>query len=145
MFKTLFANPVKDTVLTSEQGVKDVANLTAGTVTSGVDYIEETVNPEKDEKHKDEYNSALSSLDRAAKISAAEQEVDPDLSNSSIQTNRLDKGYCYVGTDRNYRTCVKVNERDQCMSGDIFPTRKICVNPSFPLSLFVLSILFRLT
>lgn len=131
VFSTFFANPVKDTVLTSEQGVKDVANLTTGTVTSGVDYVENIVSPEKQqEKHENEYNSALSTLERTARSNMMESPVDADTTNSSIQTNRLDKGYCYVGTDRNYRTCVKVNERDQCMSGDIFPTRKICVNPS---------------
>jgi hypothetical protein len=131
MFSTLFANPVKDTVITSEQGVKDIADLTTGTVTSGVDYVEKVVSPEKQqEKHENEYNSALSTLERTARSNMVESPVEADTSNSSIQTNRLDKGYCYVGTDRNYRTCVKVNERDQCMSGDIFPSRAICVNPS---------------
>ena len=40
------------------------------------------------------------------------------------------KGYCYLGTDRGYRSCVEVNEADTCMSGDIFPTMDVCINPS---------------
>lgn len=130
MFSTFFTTPVKDTVITAEQGVKDVADLTTGTVTSGVDYMEEVISPEKKQEKDDDYNSALSNLDRVARSNMFETQVEADTSNSPIQTNRLDKGYCYVGTDRNYRTCVKVNERDQCMSGDIFPSRAICVNPS---------------
>jgi hypothetical protein len=39
-------------------------------------------------------------------------------------------GYCFVGQDRGFRTCIKVSEGEQCMSGDIFPTRDVCVNPS---------------
>lgn len=39
-------------------------------------------------------------------------------------------GYCYVGTDRGYRSCIKVGESDKCMSGDIFPSKDICINPS---------------
>ena len=38
-------------------------------------------------------------------------------------------GYCYIGSDRGYRTCTKINEGEICMSGDIFPTMDQCVNP----------------
>jgi len=131
MFTTFFSNPVKDTVTTSKQGVQDVANLTTETVTSGVDFVEDTVDPErKSAAHEEEYNSALSTLERTARSQQITNEVKSDVTNSSIQNNKLDKGYCYVGTDRDYRTCVKVNARDECMSGDIFPSRAICVNPS---------------
>jgi hypothetical protein len=40
------------------------------------------------------------------------------------------KGYCYLGTDRTYRSCVKVDENDTCMSGKVFPTKKLCINPN---------------
>lgn len=39
-------------------------------------------------------------------------------------------GYCYVGTDRGYRSCVDVGSNDICMSGQVFPTREICIHPS---------------
>lgn len=38
-------------------------------------------------------------------------------------------GYCYIGTDRGVRSCVKVGQYDKCMSGEIFPRMDICVNP----------------
>ena len=31
-------------------------------------------------------------------------------------------GYCLVGEDMGLRTCIPVNEADECMSGDIFTT-----------------------
>jgi len=43
------------------------------------------------------------------------------------------KGYCYIGRDRGYRSCISVGLNDYCMSGDIFPTQAICINPSLRL------------
>jgi hypothetical protein len=39
-------------------------------------------------------------------------------------------GWCFVGEDRGYRSCAEVGASDKCMSGDIFPSKEICVNPS---------------
>ena len=38
-------------------------------------------------------------------------------------------GYCYIGEDRGFRSCIEVGESTKCMSGEIFPTREVCVNP----------------
>ena len=53
----------------------------------------------------------------------------PDASSSKTQLPRSSKAYCYVGDDRGYRSCVEVSPNQQCMSGDIFPSMDICVNP----------------
>ena len=37
-------------------------------------------------------------------------------------------GWCYIGEDRGYRSCAHTS--DICMSGNIFPSKEICVNPS---------------
>lgn len=39
-------------------------------------------------------------------------------------------GYCYVGEDKGFRTCISVNKAHECMSGEIFPTMDVCVNPA---------------
>ena len=54
---------------------------------------------------------------------------EPDKTGSNVQEKNK-KGWCYVGTDRTFRSCIKVNESDTCMSGKIFPTKDICINPS---------------
>jgi len=41
----------------------------------------------------------------------------------------LKSGYCYVGEDRGFRSCIEVGESTKCMSGEIFPTMDVCVNP----------------
>jgi hypothetical protein len=40
------------------------------------------------------------------------------------------EGWCYIGEEQGYRSCAQVGVNDQCMSGDIFPTKDICVNPN---------------
>ena len=39
-------------------------------------------------------------------------------------------GYCYIGEDRGFRSCVRVGNTDKCMSGDIFPREDVCINPN---------------
>ena len=56
----------------------------------------------------------------------------PDLSTSTIQSSKIanKSGYCYIGEDRGFRSCIKIKQGDKCMSGNIFPTEAICINPN---------------
>jgi len=58
--------------------------------------------------------------------------VRPDDSLSRIQaSNGSGKaGWCFIGEDRGFRTCSQVGQNDQCLSGDIFPSQEICMNPN---------------
>ena len=40
------------------------------------------------------------------------------------------KSYCYVGEDDGLRTCIPISDADKCMSGDIFTSENMCVNPN---------------
>jgi hypothetical protein len=53
-----------------------------------------------------------------------------DDSMSSVQKPASKSGFCYIGEDRGFRSCINVGEGDVCMSGDIFPTEAICINPN---------------
>lgn len=46
------------------------------------------------------------------------------------RTNSLNQGYCYIGKINDTRYCAKVSGRSHCMSGDIYPSMDICVNPN---------------
>ena len=55
----------------------------------------------------------------------------PDITGSKTQAVQATKsGFCYIGEDRGFRSCVPVKSGNQCMSGDIFPTQAICINPN---------------
>jgi hypothetical protein len=47
-----------------------------------------------------------------------------------LQSNSNEHGYCYIGTQNNIRNCAKVTSKNKCMSGDIFPTMDLCINPN---------------
>lgn len=61
-----------------------------------------------------------------------------DNNNSSIQpydTNLIHPstgkaGWCFIGDDLGTRNCAEVGVNDVCMSGDIFPTKDVCINPN---------------
>lgn len=70
-------------------------------------------------------NSSSSTKKKAASI------PEPDDATSRTQSSKASKsGYCYIGEDRGFRSCIKVNDPNRCMSGEIFPTRDICINPT---------------
>jgi hypothetical protein len=67
-------------------------------------------------------------LDDSASANAGPR---PDDSLSRIQSGGSGKaGWCFIGEDRGFRTCSEVGENDRCMSGDIFPSQEICMNPN---------------
>lgn len=56
----------------------------------------------------------------------------PDTSESPIQ-KPLSSGsskWCLVGEYKNKRGCIEIDEHDKCMSGQIYPNQKMCINPT---------------
>jgi hypothetical protein len=77
------------------------------------------------------FNGTSNNSLNLALSNAIPQVPQPDDATSNTQRTGTGKsGYCYIGEDRGFRSCIKVNENDECMSGDIFPSQAICVNPN---------------
>tara|TARA_B100000963_G_C22579725_1_gene650227 strand:- start:175 stop:1590 length:1416 start_codon:yes stop_codon:yes gene_type:complete len=55
------------------------------------------------------------------------QANDGKSTNSKIIT---DGRFCYIGENKGYRSCIELNVGDECMSGEIFPSMDICINPN---------------
>lgn len=53
----------------------------------------------------------------------------PDLS-SHDDLERSKRKYCYVGNLGGKRSCAEIHESDKCISGDIFPSEQLCINPN---------------
>ena len=53
----------------------------------------------------------------------------PDDSMSEIQNKKHQSGHCYIGKWKGYRSCVSVNNANDCYSGEIYPTNELCINP----------------
>lgn len=66
----------------------------------------------------------------ASRNSNNNNDYQADESTSTIQSGGNKSGWCYIGEDRGFRSCVEVGQQDKCISGDIFPSKDICVNPN---------------
>ena len=55
--------------------------------------------------------------------------VDGGLSRPKPASPVAKSGFCYVGEGEGSRHCVSVTDKDVCMSGDVFPTMDVCINP----------------
>ena len=118
------------TVDVTAQGTKTAVDIAAGAATSGIDVLQQTIGQkgqDQGQKGQSQDMSSNAGLQRALSH-AKNQPPQPD--DATSRTQRIGKsGYCYIGEDRGFRSCIKVGEDDTCMSGDIFPTHAICINP----------------
>jgi hypothetical protein len=93
----------------------DSSNL--GRTASNKDSDEDVqVNPSKDK--------LMKALDNAAQT----ESYMADDASSSIQQNGKSR-WCFIGEEKGVRNCVQLSESQKCMSGDIFPSSEICINP----------------
>jgi len=135
----------KDVAQLSAEGAKLGIDVAAGTVESGVNVIQgqldieqgsssssgNTNNLQNNQGKSKAFDSISSSLSSALADAEYNSEPMPDDATSSTQRAGPSKsGYCYIGEDRGFRSCIQVKDGDTCMSGDIFPSQAICVNPS---------------
>jgi len=68
-------------------------------------------------------------LNTAQSQQSGQQDYQANEASSSVHTTGK-AGWCYIGDDRGFRSCAQVGVNDVCMSGDIFPSQEICMNPS---------------
>jgi hypothetical protein len=114
-----------------DSGLTAVQNVTPNTAQSSVKSqpVQNTVQ-QPDALANDALNKALNtSKPQLNKQVNQNQDYEADYASSSIQGGGK-SGWCYIGEDRGFRSCSKVNENDTCMSGEIFPSQEICVNPN---------------
>jgi hypothetical protein len=117
----------QQTIDVSMDGVKLGAGVAAGTVTDAANIVKGSVGG--------------STKTISAAVNANKKDVTPSKesnptkedqsSDSNIQTRGSNQkaGWCYVGTDRKVRSCIEVGKSNKCMSGNIFPSRDLCINP----------------
>lgn len=126
------AEVTKEIVNVAATGTKGAVDVTANTVNTTLDYAENTASNIK-QANNSQQAKLNSSLNQANKYHQGTDEDDyaADESSSTIQSSKASgkSGWCYIGEDRGFRTCIKVGENDKCMSGDIFQSQQICMYP----------------
>ena len=143
---------VKTTASVGAVGLKGGADVASSAVTGSVDLLEKGLNltPEVKMRAQNQQQAQATALNppplNPETVETTENNVlstglanlkkmapipSPDDATSVTQSGgRSKSGYCYIGEDRGFRSCIRVGENDQCMSGDIFPTMDICINPN---------------
>lgn len=128
------ADVARSTVDVTARGTKSAVDIAAGAATSGIDVLQQTIDQpgrQEDQAQTPNKDTSSSAALQRALSHAKKQPPQPDDATSRTQRNQRNQrsGYCYIGEDRGFRSCIQVGENDTCMSGDIFPTHAICVNP----------------
>jgi hypothetical protein len=60
-------------------------------------------------------------------------EPEPDTTKNPIQNpiSSIKARWCLVGEYEGRRGCIAINEHDKCLSGQVFPTQQLCLNPTY--------------
>jgi hypothetical protein len=133
------------TVDVAAKGTKSAVDIAAGAASSGIGVLQQTIGQRNDQNQdpsqsqsqsqsQDPSQSQSQSQSQTQNQSPSENALNQALSHAKKEspqaTSSTSKiGYCYIGEDRGFRSCIQVGEEDTCMSGDIFPTQAICINP----------------
>lgn len=142
----LLGSVSKHFISTTSEGTRTGIDILSGAAKSGVNLVDDQVTGKAGHISSEGPNVVPSSGGGTAKQEAAraraltmktgaqldEAVPAPDEATSVTQKGKTSgkAGYCLVGEDRGNRSCAYVNEIDTCMSGNIFPSKDKCINPS---------------
>lgn len=124
----------KKTVDLTASGSKKAIDVTAGALTGGINVLQQgltkSVNNNNNNNIQKNIQKNIGKEHGIEHVKESSMPL-PDDAGSFIQASKASKkaGFCYIGEDRGFRSCISVGEGDECMSGDIFPTREVCINP----------------
>ncbi len=145
-FSSFFGKITGQVVDVSAEGAKKVVDTTAGAIDTGLTAVQSvatnSVTPNtskttvpsvpvtKNQPDVMSNNALNKALNSSQSKESSKNDYHADEASSNIQSGPPKSGWCYIGEDRGFRTCAEVGVNDKCMSGDIFPSQDICVNPS---------------
>jgi hypothetical protein len=120
----------------SAEGAKAVVSGTAGALNTGLTAVQDITPNVASSSVKGQPvsqqqvdNIQQSTLNRALNTAQSQQPQQKDYE-AHDASSTLKSGWCYIGDDRGFRSCAQVGVNDTCMSGDIFPSQEICMNPN---------------
>ena len=152
-FSSLLAPTAKQTIDVSATGTKAGVDIVANTANNAIDTVANTGEQLNTTTNQAQIQPNVSTTSQGGQkivngsqieniqettlnksLNDPEQlsNVQADDSYSSIQMSKTSNksGWCYIGEDKGIRSCMEVGANDMCMSGDIFPTNDVCVNPN---------------
>jgi len=101
-------------------------DIAGGTVGSIGDLLKDASRPGVGDKAKQQ-------LDQSINLSKhPNKQPEPDSTTNPIQKpiSSGKSGWCLVGEYEGRRGCIQVGQEDKCLSGQVFPNQKMCLNPT---------------
>lgn len=118
----------QNTLQTSSEGAQKLISSVSHGAKSGLGELEEAIDGKVIKNNIDGRQIHISPEKKVQNVIDQDAEEIETALTGKIKGQPI--GFCYIGTDRGYRSCVKVGEEDKCMSGKIFPTKEVCISPS---------------
>jgi hypothetical protein len=102
-------------------------DIAGGTVHQIGDLLKKASQPNVDDKSKNQLDKALNAAPPSPAVPV------PDTTASPIQNPiaTAKTNWCLVGEYQGRRGCIEIGEHDKCLSGQVFPEQKSCLNPTF--------------
>lgn len=106
----LTLDTTKTVTIAADKGVKKTSDTIKNVITGTIDG---TTDLGKSIDHKKKHHKP---------------EADSSLGMTQSSQSKRKSGYCYIGEDRGFRSCIKVDDTP-CLSGMIYPTKEHCIHP----------------
>ena len=131
------SDTIKKTINNTATGSKEVVDISKDVAIDVVDDTEKLLGGKSESKKKEHDKAKKDNENLAQAVNNStkkekEHVVVPDDAGSTVQQSKGagKAGWCFVGEDRGFRSCVRVGINDDCISGDIFPSNDLCINPT---------------
>jgi hypothetical protein len=119
------------TINTAAEGTQAVVGGVAKGATSGIDELQKAIGGNAMRNNIDN-KGIIAEKDETQEQPFVINQEDEEADTSIVgpRTKGLTSGFCYIGEDRGVRSCMQIGQSDKCMSGQIYPTMEVCVNPN---------------
>lgn len=116
-------NKTADVVSDTAKAGIDIAE---GSIQSVGNILRDASNPNVNSKTKTSLDTALND----GRILSGEPRADSSENPIQKPITSGKQTWCLVGEYQGKRGCIEVNEHDRCLSGQVFPSQKMCLNPT---------------
>jgi hypothetical protein len=101
-------------------------DIAEGSIQSVGNILRDASNPNVNDKTKYSLDNALNT----GKVSSGDPIADTSENPIQRPITAGKQTWCLVGEYQGKRGCIEVNEHDRCLSGQVFPSQKMCLNPT---------------
>lgn len=127
---TVIGDTASQTIQTAATGSTAAIQGVAEGTTTGISELQQAISGQMMKNNIDNrnINQRMTNVPQFV-MEQDDDDIDETIINKKTK-GRSGDGFCYIGEDNGVRSCLKVSRNDRCMSGEIYPTMDVCVNPN---------------